>query len=214
MKGMGPGNADAAMKSVSGYDLHDWILRWQHYLLTLPEKPEAPHAEAPEPSALEALQEHSVKVDARQRVREVRTSELLFGRGAPVLAAERLKRAFTSDPNDPGVRYRLGRSLIAFGQGEVAAPLFLQPERELEGLHAGWLALKGRFLKDEQGKQQETPARQAFDFALSLDPYLEDAACDGAFRVPDAAGHLGSSELPSDPARRALCEAARKIHGD
>jgi tetratricopeptide (TPR) repeat protein len=210
IKGLG-GNADSAMKSVSGYDLHSWILRWQHHLVTLPaHAPEPSRAEPSEVSALEALQERSMKVDAKHRARDVRTSELLFARGAPVLAAEHLRRAFTSDPNDAGIRFRLGQSLIAFGQGAAAAPLFLEAEHDLDGLHAGWLALSGRYRR-ERG---EPAAQEAFDFALSLDPYMEVAACEGWFRVPDAAGHFGNAETPSDPARRALCESARKIQSN
>jgi hypothetical protein len=219
LEGLGRQDADAALRSVSGYDLSSWILRWQDYLKKLPkERDAAPGGTAGAAGAtgkeegdgmLRALEGNSVPTNARDRARKLRTGDLLFARGAPGLAAARFRGAFASDPSDPTVRARLGKSLIADGKADEAAPLF-QSSRDLEMPHAGWFALQGRYRR-AQGLPSAT---EAFDFAVALDPYLEDAACDGQFGLPDARGQRAPAPVPSEPERGALCVSARKIQRD
>jgi hypothetical protein len=199
LKSLGTENASAALHSVSGYDLSEWVVRWHAHL-----ESNAVHRPGGEPSptsddALRELTEHSMLVGSRDRARRVRIAELLFSRDAPALASLRLRGALASDPSDPGIRWRLGRSQIAEGKPDDGAPLFESPDG-LAMAHPGWFALQGRYRH----------SKDAFDIAVALDPYLEDAACEGEFRVPGGK----DAPLPVDPAARALCEAARKIQRD
>jgi hypothetical protein len=219
LKGLGGPRATDAMLSVTGYDFETWIARWQDHLRRLPSSAPgagngggAPHGA--EAEQLQSLLAEGMPVDARNRARKLRIGELLFSRGAPALSAERFRGVFASDPEDPVVRWRLGRSLIAQGAEDKSAPLFESSEG-LAGPSAGWFALQGRERQHAQSAQPaQASVRDSFDLAVALDPYLEDAACEGVFRVPDAAGQLTDATLPALPERRVLCESARKIHGE
>ena len=210
LKGLGTENASAALKSVSGYDLTEWVTRW-HARLDSDAAHRQPGAEpnAQNDEALRALTEHSMLVGSRDRARRVRSAELLYLRGEPALASQRLRGALASDPSDPTVRFRLGRSLVAEGKPDDAAPLFASPDG-LAMSYAGWFAFQGRYRR----ASSDLNAKESFDIAKALDPYLEDAACEGAFRIPEATGGAREAPLPADPATRALCEAARKIQRD
>jgi hypothetical protein len=210
LKGLGTENASAALQSVSGYDLTEWVARWHARL----ESNAVHRASSGEPvaqndDALRELTEHSMPVGSRDRARRVRTAELLYARGAPALASLRLRGVLAGDPADPGVRWRLGRSLVAQGKPDDAAPLFASPDG-LALSHAGWFAFQGRYRR----ARGDAAARESFDISKALDPYLEDAACEGEVRTPDDKGGLRDAPLPVDPAARALCEAARKIQRD
>lgn len=217
LKGLGADNASAALASVSGYDLDAWVLRWHEHLLKHPANdPEAQSgtltATGAAESALERdlFGERSAPVDGRERARALRAGDLLLARGAPGLATERLRGAFAGSPNDPLVRWKIGRTLFADGQAAQAVPLFGAPA-ELDFAHPGWFALKGRSLAaggDQAG------ADGSFALGLALDPYLEDAACEGNFALHDASGRRLPAALPASPERRALCETARKIQKD
>jgi hypothetical protein len=210
LKGLGSDRADAAIRSVSGYGLGDWITRWQTHLLALPLDAGAPKA-APASEALHQLLSSAMPVDARSRARKIRSAELLMSRGGAALAVPRLRGIVAEDEDDPSLRWRLGRSLIASGKESDGAPLFASPEG-LAGPSSGWFALEGRYRETQARGQGE--GKPAFDLAVALDPYLEDAACEGQFTVPDADGHPLPAPTPVDPIMRALCESARKIHAD
>jgi hypothetical protein len=219
MKTLGPGSENEALRSVSGYDLPTWIRRWQDHLRTTA----PPASDRPEHDALSGLAGllgETSPADGRDRARRVRAADLLFRRGAPDQSAELLRGAVASDPGSASLRWRLGRSLIAAGGPEAASASALfagSPEGAVDGPHAGWFALAGRFLR---AVADEKRAGEAFALALSLDPYEEDAACEGQFAVPPAPTGGGRAleptvaPLPSDPERRRICEAARKIPSD
>src|SRR5262249_44084359 len=141
LKGLGSDKASEAMRSVSGYDLSQWIELW-HAHLTEPVPKRAGAEPAGAPDALRALTEHGMPVDARDRARRTRAAELLLARGAPGPAVARLRGVLAGDASDPGVRARLGRALMADGKAEQGAPLFASPEG-LSAAHAGWFALEG-----------------------------------------------------------------------
>jgi tetratricopeptide (TPR) repeat protein len=226
LKALGVSRAEEALVSVSGYDLPGWNTRWQEYLLSLPApKPSDGSTEAPsedERVLAELLGEKTSPADGRDRARKLRIGELLFLRGAAPASAERFRSALKAAPTDPTIRWKLGRSLIASDRFADGAPLF-QGEHSLDYAQSGWFALEGRYKRSEG---DVGAAAAAFDFALSLDPYLEDAACEGIFRVPGSPGPVSGAPatagrsrgsdgpdamLPKDADRRALCEAARKI---
>jgi hypothetical protein len=208
LKGMGSDKASAALRSVTGYDLSQWIDLW-HVHLAEPLPATRAGAPADSTDALRALTEHGMPVGARDRARRTRAAELLLSRGAPAPAVARLRGVFASDPTDPTVRTRLGRALGADGKAEEGAPLFASPEG-LSMASAGWFALEGWYRRE----RHDPRAVESFDMAVALDPYLEDAACEGVVRLHDASGAAGDAPLPADPAMRGLCEAARKIQRD
>ncbi|HVU04024.1 MAG TPA: tetratricopeptide repeat protein [Polyangiaceae bacterium] len=211
LKGMGMDSASDALSSVSGYDLDGWVLRWQDHLLHLPEVKPGPAGQDP----LEALERELLGsgiavAGGRDRARALRVAELLLRRGRPDLAAPRLREALVSAPSDPALRFRLGQSFLASGRADLAAPLF-RSDADLDYALAGWFALQGRV---ERGAGDPRAAEGSFELGVALDPYQEDAACEGEFTLHDAAGKPLPAPLPSDPARRALCESARKIRRD
>jgi tetratricopeptide (TPR) repeat protein len=191
------GDADAALRSVSGYDMASWERLWHAHLAKLP-APEGPEIG---PSLADD--------DPRMLARAVRLGELLYGRGEAGHAAARFEQALAADKSSPSLRWRAGRALIGDGRPEEARSLFERLDEVGSG-HAGWFALRGRFLKAEgQGAESE----RAFALGIALNPFLEDAACEGILRAP---GALLGAQPPPAPAgpRRALCEAARKMPQD
>lgn len=212
LKTLGVARAEDALVSVSGYDLAGWGARWQRHLLELPR---APARDSDDDGALlrELLGERVSPVDGRDRARKLRSGELLFARGAATASADRFRGVLKNAERDPNARWRLGRSLIGGDRFAEAAPLF-QGAGAVDYAHPGWFALEGRYAKANLGAAgagTANGAEAAFEFAISLDPYLEDAACEGVFRVPNDVGERPDAPLPSDPDRRALCVAARKI---
>lgn len=210
LKQLGSSRASEALSSVSGYDLPGWITRWRADLLARASSTSKTGEGVSPKVALTTVQ----PVDARELSRERRLGALLFARGAATLSADRLKPALGARPNDPSIVFEVGRSLIASGRSGSASPLFESPEGLLAP-HAGWFALSGRFAREASG-QQGPLARASLDLALALDPYLEEAACEGQFAIPDGTGTAGRVTLPADAtaSQRALCESATKIPRD
>lgn len=197
------GGADAALRSVTGYTLAEWKLRWEEEL----RKPPPPDARSrahgeptPEPSR------GGKSEDSRELLRRVRLGDLLAQRGHARAAAVQYELALPQAKHEAAVRWRAARASLAAGDREGS-------ERNLGALadikqpHYGWLALEGRFQRD-LGHKAESEARLLH--ALGLNPYSQDAACEGHFT-------LGGGEpdtLPGDPAWRALCEEASKVSRD
>ncbi len=194
LKGLRADDPSAAMRSVTGYDLPVWIARFQKYLRELPDVPEAQSKALPRgPSEL---------------ARRLRLGDLAFERGHVAAAVQFHEGAAALAPEEPAVRWRASRSLYAAGPAEAAGVALGQLD-DLRGGHGGWFALHGRRQVDAGDK---SAAERAFRLSLALDPLSEDAACEGYFSVPTAPGAEPGppAPLPRDPARRALCEAARK----
>lgn len=220
LRGLGPEKSNEALKSASGYDLGEWIRLWQAHLASTPEAPSGSTGQDTklasrfeEDAALGA----SERIDARARARAVRLGDLLFSSGRGLTATIEHGRAFTSNTRDPSLRWRFGKSLMTAGRQSDAAPLFESLDG-LESPHPGWLGLAGRFAAESGAGAAH--AEELVNMAIALNPYLEDAACEGRFTLPapalsgPAAGNPGASPLPTEPTRRALCESARKIPPD
>lgn len=218
LKGLGSDAANAALTSSSGYDLPDWIRLWHAYLLSAEKKAAASDTKPATDDKLASLFGEEAgggaaePIDARARARAVRLGDLLMSRGAADAALVELHKAFASSTSDPSLRWRFGKSLIASGKDREAAPLFESYEG-LDSAHPGWFALAGHF-RAELGAAEAARAEADFAMAISLNPYLEDSACEGRFTIrgPDGApAHGTSPPTPEEPRRRALCESARKI---
>jgi hypothetical protein len=188
LKGLEDRDPDPALRGVTGYGLKDWIARWQGYLRSL-DVSEAGAAKAP---------------SAGPDMRGVRLGDLLFRAQHFTAAARLFEDALTASPEVAALRFRASEAELGAHHPELAREHLGQLET-LDGPHAGWFALKGRFEAEAGNK---ATAAEASRMATSLDPWSELVACEGQMR-----GLLGSDpwELPdpSDPVRQKLCFMAR-----
>jgi hypothetical protein len=192
LKGLAADDPNSALRSVSGYDLAQWNLRWQKNLL-----------EAPPPAAT-AVPAGRSGGDARDLARRSRLGDLLLDAGYGREAAAVL------GPGEAGssaaYRFRIARAELARRDPQQAAAR-LGVETEIDGLFGPWFGLRGRLL---EGSDPVAAAR-AFALGLASDPLAEEVACEGRFMVgkePD------ETRLPPAPHFAALCEAARKLSRD
>jgi hypothetical protein len=189
LKGLGDRDPGPALLSVSGQPLSEWIRRWQVHLrgLQLPEAAATPEA-----------------ASAGADMRGVRLGDLLLRGQHYAAAAHYFEQARQSAPAVSALRFRASQAELAQGHTQAAAALLGSVE-EIDGPHAGWFALRGRF---EAEAGDAGAAAQSSDIALSLDPWSELVACEGHLR-----GLLGADPWklvePTDPARQRLCAVAR-----
>ena len=189
LKGTGAENADPALRSVTGYSLSEWNLRWQKDLRDQREDPRVQRDRLP------PLR------DQRALARKVVLGDLLASRGHTREALRQYKAALDVAPAEASVRWRAARTELLVGDAEhFEATLGTEPE--LRGAHAGWLALRGRAL-GKAGRAADAAA--TLEHALALDPLSEDVACEGEIRPSG-----GTAPLPSAPDKGALCASVRK----
>lgn len=191
LKGLSTRQTDEVMQSVTGYPLSYWITLWQKHLLDLP---------APPPEQVHA-EDGSGEV-----VQSVRLGDLLSGHDHVAHASRYFERAVEQAPDKSAIRFRAAASRLALGEGSHAEAQ-LGTLDDLSSLHGGWLGVHGRLLLE---KQREDEALSSWSTAVAIDPYGEEAACEGrgGRTRPSSAT---DTPLPGDPVRRRLCEAARKI---
>lgn len=194
LKGLGNDDASASLRSVTGYDLPQWILRWQAWLRGLP------------PPVIADEHEHEISAQARNDLpRRVRLGDLLFARGQASAATD-LDLAQKGAPREAALRWRAARAHLAI-QERSQAESALGKESDVRAVHGAWFALSGR-LRAEAG---DPAAESAFRLGVAVDPLSEDVACEG-FWTPRAGGPAPA--LPKEPNRRALCLEARKMPRD
>ncbi len=214
LKGLARGETDQAMISVTGFPLRYWTALWKKDRLAKL-KPDAPQADAekgkkgkkPKTPTKNARQR---AVDERELARRVRLGDLLHATGHAPQAATQLLRVLNVAPREPAVVARLARAHVDAGDLGLAAKL-VESTDSVRSSHGAWMALHGRFLL--QSRQAEN-ADRAFRMGVAIDPLSETVACEGYWRPGgrDPAPTAGKPHLPKDPARRALCEAARSAH--
>jgi hypothetical protein len=191
------GGADAALRSVTGYSLSEWKLRWEAEL----RKPPRPGAAPPPVANVSPEPDAGSKVDdPRELMRRVRLGDLLSRRGHAKAASIEYDLALPRAKEEPAVRWRAARASLAAGD-RAASERNLGVLADINHPHYGWLALQGRFQR-ELGR--EADAEAGLLHALGLNPYSEDAACEGHFTL----GGGQPDTLPKDPAWRALCDEA------
>lgn len=198
LRGSGADSADAAMLSVTGYPLAHWIARWQKTLVAPPTKPSEP----PKPQADKPLKPAEIGEIARR----VRLADLLFSRGHSAAAAVELEGVLERAGKEPSLRWRAARAKLGSDAAEARAAL--GTEEHVGSGHGGWFALSGRFQR-ESG--DAASAERQFRLGIALDPLAEDVACEGHWVARGPSGRGPAPALPTDPARRALCVAAREI---
>jgi hypothetical protein len=195
MKGLATRNTDAAMLSVTGFPLQHWIARWQQHLMSMPEMPKD--------------EEHAGD-ESGTVVQSVRLGDLLTKQTHPTAARYYFERALSKDSRTPAVRFRA--SAAALKQGDVAAAKEHLGELDnVSGLHGGWLGLHGRMLLE---RQEAEKGLSELSLAVGVDPYGEEAACEGRSERTRAANGPEQEPLPLDPVRRKLCEEARMLPRD
>jgi len=178
-----PEDVDRAIAAVSGADLAGWDKRWRGYLATTAH-------EVPE-----ELLPWGDLPNRREIARRLRLGQLLEGRGHHTAAASQLSRAHAMVPHEATVRCSLAAALLGAGEKASAAPLVEKVE-DVHGRVGRWWSLHG-LLHGGEGPEAE----RAFSNGVALDPLSPEVACE----------EKPAPELPKDPVRAALCEAARRV---
>ncbi len=191
LKGMPPNDATPALRSVSGYTLEEWNLRWRDQL--------AKHPPSNPPSNPPGAPHQKEQLDGQALARWLRLADLFYRRGHYDAASATIEPALDAAGDLALVRWRAARAALADHRPQDAEEA-LGGVSDIDIVHGAWYALKGRFWK-ERGEVDQ--ARRAFDLALSVDPLFDEVACEG---------HLKTEEFSSPSAEReALCKAARAI---
>jgi hypothetical protein len=177
-----PDDVDKAIHEVSGVDLAGWDKRWRAHLAS------ASH-DLPPDLAPSAAVPHMQEIAKR-----VRLGDLLSERGHHHAAAVELGRAQALVPADASVRCWLAAELIATSDRANAAILIDKVE-EVHNRFGRFWSLHG-LLHPEPAAE----ADRAFGFGFALDPLDRDVGCE----------EKAPPEIPADPIRAAICEAARR----
>jgi hypothetical protein len=190
LKGLEDRDPGHALRSVSGLGLEEWIARWKDYLRGL--EPAGKDADPGKPAA------------GNPDMRAIRLGDLLLRAQHFDAAARVFGEALAAAPHVSALRFRASSAELA-AHHDQAARERLGELASLDGAHAGWFALKGRF---EAEAGQAKAAEETSRMATSLDPWSELVACEGHQRAL-----LGSDPWqlpdPSDPLRQKLCFMAR-----
>jgi hypothetical protein len=205
LKGLPVDDPNSALRSVTGYDLPAWNLRWQKSLLDSSYGVVNAQPSAPLPRGF----------DPRDLARRARLGDLLLGAGFGSEAALTLAPGVSG--SEPVYRARAARAELARHDPQQAA-VRLGSETEIDGVYGPWFALRGRLAE----KTDAQLAARSFELGLASDPLAEDVACQGRFSVGtelDEPSFLSApigTVAPTAPeaAWRALCEAARKLPRD
>ncbi|MGD0526353.1 MAG: hypothetical protein ABSE49_14475 [Polyangiaceae bacterium] len=190
---------DAALQAASGSDLKAWDVKWRAFVGAKPREPiPALFGLGGEKADTEKLR------DLRDRTR---LAELLLARAHPKEAVAELDRiALAGSPvapdaweramGDPSVRWLRARALEAAGRRAEGEPLLSDPKQVLSS-YGPWWAVRGRWARI--GGDEPTAA-SSFIEAVASDPFDDEAACES----------IDPASAPSDPGKKALCDAARR----
>lgn len=187
-------DAESAMRSVSGYGVAEWQLLWRQAL----------EEKFARPSISEET-DTSERLGPRALGRVLRLTELLTvegfsAQGAEVAAAE-LDRASHS----AAYRFLAGRAALLAGRDD--AELLLGRLEDVDGPHAGWLALQGA---TNWAESSNLGAERFFEQSLGLDPLLPEVACRGKILVGNEPT-AGSDVSLLAKADRSLCDHTRTL---
>jgi hypothetical protein len=177
----GDADVDRAIQQVSGVDFSSWDKKWRAYLAS------TPHDLPPE------LAPGSQVPHVEEVVKRVRLGQLLDARKHHEEAAIELARAQMLVPEDASIRCYLAAALLAKGDREGAGTWVDKPE-DIHGHFGRWWSLHGLLRPADD-------APRSFALGVSFDPLEPPVACEEKI-LPD---------LPGDPIRAALCEAARRV---
>lgn len=156
-------DADSAMRSASGLGVADWEHLFRADLEARLQRASASVETVPEE-----------ELGPRQLARRLRVSQLLYNAGEFDASAQAAAPALDRSPHVAALRFFVARSAARAGwehAGELLGSL-----SDVDGPHAGWLALRGRALQQVESSER---ADALLAFAVSLDPLLVEAACAG-----------------------------------
>jgi len=179
---------DAAMKGVTGVSLADWNARWLAYLGTV-------RRDLPAGVGLGGDVPHEPEIR-----HGIALGELLRKRSHPLAAQKVFGPAQKLAPFDPLLRHRLASALFALGEKNEAEKLISRIE-DVHSEFGPWMALHGGWLA-EQGQPDQ--AQASFAVGLQLCPLDPEVACEE--KLPP--------EVPDDPHKAPLCQAARSALRD
>ncbi len=174
--------ANTALKDVSGLDLAAWDGRWRQHLAGVSK------------DIPEELKPGAKIPRMKEVVKAVRLGQLLADRGHHREAAIEHAVAQSVVPWDASVRCHLAGALVAGGETESAKALVAKPD-EVHGRHGRYWSLHGLLIPPPDGDAR------AFFLGVAQDPLSPEVACE----------EKPAPETPSDPIKKALCEAARRI---
>jgi hypothetical protein len=194
LKGLPTDDVSSALRSVTGYDLPTWNLRWQKSLLASTFGLSAASEMKPLPRGY----------DPRDIARRVRLGDLLLDGGYRTEAALTLAPGVAG--SEPVYRARVARAELSRNDPTAAAER-LGAETEIDGLYGPWFGLHGRLLE----KSDPAAAARAFQLGLASDPLADEVACEGRFRVGE---QLDEEHRPASPDWAALCDEARALPRD
>lgn len=207
LKGGGSRDPDPALRSVSGYSLKEWIVRWQAHLRQ---------------RVLGDVEDERFFADgdARQLSKSSRLGDLLFQQQHFEAAAQYFGDAYALAPRLPAFRVRLSQAQLAQRDPQAARDT-LGSMADLAAPTGAWLALHARFVLEDRsseapdaatpsggGKEPGPQAQRDLTWALGMDPWSEVVACEGY-----ADDQLGADpwllRTPATAERKRLCELAR-----
>jgi hypothetical protein len=192
LRTMGARSVESALRSVTGYGLNEWLVRFQNDLISNVE-----HTKEPVNSTRNS---QSAGEEAFANLRRLRLGILLAQRRHWLSSAELL--TLSTRDNEPSTEWRWRWALAEskLGRLHVAAKAIgtIDSLPHLDGL---WLARYARIL-EQSG--QLTGAEEAFELSLSFAPTLERVACRGEARM-DESDDGGIAFLPTREPFRTLC---------
>jgi hypothetical protein len=202
LKGGDNRDPDPALRSVSGYSLKEWIVRWQAYLRQL------------ELGDIED-ERFFADADARELSRGSRLGDLLFQGQHFEAAAQYFADAHALAPRLPAYRVRLSQARLA-ERDPAAARAALGGMDDLAAPTGAWLALHARFVLEDwssgaaaAGARDPGPqAQRDLTWALGMDPWSEVVACEG-YSEDQLGADPWLMRTPATPERQRLCELAR-----
>ena len=195
LRELGQNGTDDALRSVTGYSLAEWILRWRFALSS--EKPSgAPMSEQHD----EPTVEKSEELERRVRLAELYSSS---DRHEAVLVT--LPQAVLDEHRWTELRSLAGLARLQSGSAALALDA-LGSDETLVSVQGEWLALRGRALS-ELGRTPQ--ASKYFEWALAYAPTDERVCCEG-YR-PSTGDFRGQDPLPISPLSSPLCLAARSM---
>ncbi len=167
-----------AIQTVSGKTLAEWDGRWRA------------HLEAASPSLPPDFVAGAGSKDRAQAARRRRLGELLLGRGHHHAAGHELAIAHRLVGSDAGVRCLYAEALSGMGAHVKAASLV--------NASSDVLLPTGRWWSLHESYAMDAALPHARHHGIAHDPFNPPVPCE----------ELPEGELPSDPIRRAICEAA------
>lgn len=187
-------DAESAMRGVSGYGVAEWQLLWRSSLEDRFVRPEISEETLP-----------SERLGPRALGRVLRLTELLTVEGFAAEGAELGAPELDRASHSAAYRFLVGRAALLSGRDD--ADLLLGRLEDVDGPHAGWLALYGA---NNWASSSHLGAESFFEQSVGLDPLLPEVACRGKILVGNNLTADADVSLLAK-AERDLCEHTKTL---